>query len=401
MTLTSLVFFQLISLSCQIMAKCVALCTPTWYNFHVHKAVALRAVITLKKKLENIPNWIINLLSVISAVITILTGILGAISFFSPKSGLTQYGMNVWLILLIIMLICLLVLVVSKAWKYRKLSKARIRSVSSVLHILNHEFRNMFFDILHEYKLGKLTSWGLTSSVERFLRDSLDGLCEIMKDYTGCDVCACIKLLEHGEEKEIEIDTATVTVFCRSKNSAQERKNMDAQAHKIFLRDDTALLEVSGDSGKDHFACKDLEKYKSEHSNDKNYYRNPNLNWEKFYRGTFVVPIRIEAKRLFYFKNPPSHHLIGYLCLDSLSTNAFLPNQEKYNAEIIKAFADIFYVALSKYSHYLIKLSDKEPKDLQSTGTLPKTDAQRTSTENGPQVSSLNSRADTQEGVRK
>ena len=79
---------------------------------------------------------------------------------------------------------------------------------------------------------------------------------------------------------------------------------------------------------------------------------------KKYYIGTFVVPIRIELSRLFYMKEDMPYHVIGFLCLDSLSKNAFLNKQEKYNAEIIKSFADIFYVALSKYGHYLQKIQD-------------------------------------------
>jgi len=311
-----------------------------------------------KQRIENIPYWAINGLSIISGVITIVTAGIGTWAFFSSKRNSGQLDINLLLLLIIALLVLVAISLLIKLWKYRKLSKARLRNGSEVLHKLTHEFRDVLFDVLHYYKSGQLNQALLSTCIENFLKRSLDLLCKIMGDYTGCEVCSCIKLIEY--DNEIKIETAKVTVFCRSSNTNNERINYDRQPQEVYVKEDTALMQVVGDNAKDHFSCADLKKYREQHSKEKEFYKNPNQNWEKYYIGTFIVPIRIEYKRLFFMKNKESYHVIGFLCLDSLSKNAFLANQERYNADMIKAFADLFYVVLNKYSYYLRKMS--QPK---------------------------------------
>ena len=48
-----------------------------------------------------------------------------------------------------------------------------------------------------------------------------------------------------------------------------------------------------------------------------------------------------------------TYDIIGFLCVDSLATDAFLPKQEVFNCNIVRAFADNIYVLLGQYAHYL------------------------------------------------
>lgn len=316
-----------------------------------------------KQRIENIPYWAINGLSILSGFITVGTAAIGVWAFLTSKKESAQLDINLFFVVIIALLVLTIIGLLIKLWKYRKLSKARLRNGSEVLHRLTHEFRDVLFDVLHYYKSDQLNQALLSNCVENFLKRSLDLLCKIMEDYTGCEVCSCIKLIEYDEE--IKIETARATVFCRSANTNNERINYDRQPHEVYVKDDTALMQVVGENAKDHFSCADLKKYREQHSKEKAFYKNPNQNWENYYIGTFVVPIRIEYKRLFFMKHKESYHVIGFLCLDSLSKNAFLANQERYNADMIKAFADLFYVVLNKYSYYLRKLSQRKPNVMQ------------------------------------
>lgn len=316
----------------------------------------------LRRIFENIPYWLINLLTILSGIITIFTPIAGFITLLRREQSEQPVDINWLLLACTVAFLLLIILLVLRLWKYRKLSKSRLRTVSFALHSLSHKFRDVFFDILHDYKLGQLNETSLTNYVDRFIKESLNELCRIMEDYTGCEIFSCIKLIEcdDSSQKAVDVDEAKIVVFCRSDNSDKERINYDKQPHQTYLKNDTALMQVAGPDAKPHFSCADLRKYREKHSGEKEYYKNPNQNWEKYYVGTFVVPIRIELRRLFYKskKEKVPYHVIGFLCLDSLSKNAFLDKQEKYNAEIIKSFADVFYVVFSKYSHYLYKIRD-------------------------------------------
>ena len=82
-------------------------------------------------------------------------------------------------------------------------------------------------------------------------------------------------------------------------------------------------------------------------------YENTNVNYLNSYKSTIVVPIRIETEKLYDIKNKNKYNVIGFLCVDSLSTDAFLSKQEKFNCNIVKAFANNIYVLLGQYAHYL------------------------------------------------
>ena len=237
----------------------------------------------------------------------------------------------------------------------------RLKMTSSGMHDLTHSFRDAFFDILHEYKLGGMTVSLLTKDVEDCIRTGLDALCTVMNAFTGEEVSACLKLIECAEDSgEIDLENAKVTVFCRSKNSDSSRVNYDNSPDRatMFVKDDTALMRIIGPHAQqDHFYCGDLDKFEKLCEGAQEEYKCPTKNRSKYYNGTMVLPIRVLYKRLYYFKKNDAYHIIGFLCVDSLSKNAFQANQEKYNCQVGNAFADEFYVILSKYSHYLRKLT--------------------------------------------
>lgn len=85
-------------------------------------------------------------------------------------------------------------------------------------------------------------------------------------------------------------------------------------------------------------------------------YQNSTENWEDYYIGTIVVPIRIANKRLFYTSEEESYNILGFLCADSLSTKAFTEEAKQRNIYYVKAYAALIYNILSKYQFYLKQL---------------------------------------------
>ena len=180
----------------------------------------------------------------------------------------------------------------------------------------------------------------------------------MMEKYCGQKTSSCIKLIAHPDAK---IEDITLTTFCRS--TASDTTRGMYEAHKeIKLVDNTDFLYIvdpNRDSNKNYFYQGNLMDYVKElkKQQDKQY-RNTNPNWEDDYIGTIVVPIQIEHKRLYDSTLEESLHIIGFLCIDSKSSSAFLKRQEKANVDMLKSFADIIYILLSQYQHYLKKMSE-------------------------------------------
>ena len=303
-----------------------------------------------------IPLWVYNILTIVSSLIAIVTFVVGVIRWITNKS---------FFITPIIILAGVIAILVLRIFKYRKLLRERMKMTSAGIHDLSHAFRDTFFDILHEYKLGQLTVPLLTKEVEDCIQTGLDSLCNIMTAFTGAEVSACIKLIECAEDSgEIDVERAKIRVFCRSRNSDRSRVSYDHSQERtdMYLKDDTVLMRIVGPQAQqDHFYYGDLDKFKRACEEAQESYNCPNKHREKYYIGTMVLPIRILFQRLYYYERNDAYHVIGFLCVDSLSQNAFQINQEDYNCKVGNAFADMFYVILSKYRHYLNKLAAQTP----------------------------------------
>lgn len=309
----------------------------------------------MKEKLHNMPLWLINIVTVVSGIVTIITPIITIILSISKKAH-----PGVWTISTFVVLLLFLIILYLRMRKYRGLANNRMKKSSYNYHKLLHETRDLFFDTMHSHKLGVLTVNELTISYKAKLAAILDNLCDTINAYTEREVFACIKLISYSADEEIiDKDNATLVTLCRSNNSSTEREEYEKRSNKeIFLKDNTDFVEiVSGESSKNYFYQGNLKKYDEHLKTIGKRYENTNKNWEKYYIGTMVSPIRIEFKKLYHQKKDDAYHIIGFICVDSLSEDAFTEKQEKYNIDLLKSYADIIYVLLGQYRHYMKKLT--------------------------------------------
>lgn len=309
---------------------------------------------------DNIPMWVYNLLSLISALVALLSA--GGSILFAFIKGIDQ--VNTVLVLIVVALVAVLLVLLLRLLKYRKLSRSRIKTTSVGLRTLASQSRDTFFDTQHSLKTGNLTVEYLTEKMKESLEKGLDSLCQIMTDFTGEEVSACVKIMENSEKEDgsIDIDSAKIRVFCRSSNSNPERLNYDHSSDRtdMYLKNDTALMLIVGEDKDqlDHFYQQDLDKFANDCQSAKRAYRCYTPDRSKYYNGVIILPIRIEFKRLYYYERDDAYHVIGFLCVDSLSKNTFQPKQEIFNCDVVRGFAAEFYVLLSQYRHYLKKLKD-------------------------------------------
>ena len=304
----------------------------------------------MERLFNKIPLWVINALSLISAILTILTTF---VTIFSLFKGWKKNYIFVFFVL------CLFIIVlVLRIRKYQKIAFDIQLKTSFVYHRLTHLSRDLYFDVMRYHKDQTENIRILTDMYKSQLSFLLSYLCEMMEKYCGQKTSSCIKLIAHPDAK---IEDITLTTFCRSMASDTTRGLYEIN-HEIKLADNTDFLYIvdpNRDSNLNYFCKGNLKDYAKELKQKQGKkYRNTNPNWEDDYIGTIVVPIQIEHKRLYDSPLEESFHIIGFLCIDSKSSSAFLKRQEQANVDMLKSFADIMYILLSQYQHYLKKMSE-------------------------------------------
>lgn len=314
---------------------------------------------------EKIPKWLQEVLSFISSLLSIM-GVVYAGAAIFIKIILTFLPKPLPIDLPWIMCLILLIIIMfmrSKIKQYKNSLWLRMESDCDGYYSLLHDFRNFYFDILAYHKNKKLNKDFLTSLTRNFLTKVLDKLCSIYTAYTGATINACIKLI--GKENEsvnfdkIDKDNATVYTFVRSSNITKRRE--DSVDNKPVLisqnTDFSFIITPPSFYQKQYFYEQNLHTFNSELKKYQNEYQNTTTNYWDFYRAAIVVPIRIAHSHLHFTssQNTVDYHIIGFLCIDTLSTQAFIPEYENQFIQIAKSFAAIIYVVMNKYNFYLQK----------------------------------------------
>ena len=301
--------------------------------------------------INKIPLWLVNAISVISGILTIISAIISFISFHND--GENKYK---WFFLVMCLFVILLL---NRIRKYQKLSFDLLHTTSLFYKRLTHDSRNLYFDIMKEHKDGTETISSLTNIYQTQLATILGYLCQIMEKYCRQNVSACIKLISQPYDSIYE---ATLSTFCRY-SQGNDRGMYEKDNVPIKICDNTDFMNIidpNHDYNTDYFYQGNLKEYDKELRKNGTRYKNTNTNWENDYIVTIVVPIQIEHKRLYDSSENNSYNVIGFLCVDSKSSSAFVKKQEETNVDIVKSFADIIYILLAQYQHYLKKISVSE-----------------------------------------
>lgn len=308
---------------------------------------------------EKIPLAVINFITVLSGVLTIITSILSILAFFKFESF--KLG---WACISFILFLFSLVLFV-RMRKYRMLANMRIEKTSENYKQMLHSIKDLYFEVLHSYKTNGLSTSSLNSICESKLKSILANLCETFYAFTNKPVSACIKLVCYSitdENEDVTVDDVKLITFCRSPNSSSERGAYEnGNSKPIWLKENTDFLEIISDENfRDYFYQKNLPEYVKKLQTEHKTYKNSNPNWENDYKATIVVPIKIEFSKLYHLNGDDSFHTLGFLCIDSQHTDAFTEKQEKYNVDLARSYAEIIYLVLSKYKYYLYKIKEKK-----------------------------------------
>ena len=310
----------------------------------------------LNKKLEKIPTGWLNFLTIISSAVTIITPIVGL--FTIKKMYPDKHNIFIIYFVTICVLVFMLLIMSRYMLKYRKILVEVKSTTSEKFFDTNRQFRNNYFDIDKIEKEGKLSVEYLTAKVEGMLKDSLDDICEIYKAFSGQKVSACIKYID--SVGSVELDAATLRTFVRSTNADVKRCERDNNlTRSIYIKDNSDFYEILNPNNKQfYFYQQNLIEYAKNCEKMGSEYKNSTHEWELYYKGTIVVPISIANKRVAFSGKEHCYNVLGFLCIDSLSTEAFLKSEETYNVNIAQAVAAQMYIMLNQYQQYLKKLTD-------------------------------------------
>lgn len=259
--------------------------------------------------------------------------------------------------------------------KLTKLYQDERSIVSQKYYQLIHDYRNIINDLECSYKKGKLTDEQLTVMVTRFLENCLDYLVDTLSEMSGQVISGCVKAIIGGNCNRISYEDAKVNTFVRSHNTNPARRSLDQRDEEgVLLRDNTDFFDiVAEDRDKDDsvFYQPNLKKYAEQLRKIGKVYKNSTPHWDEYYIGTIVAPIRIASKRLFYLDNNfpkrrvkkskkhSVYYTLGFLCVDSLSEEAFSWDQKENYTYIVKAYAAAMFNILSKNQFYLKRLHEK------------------------------------------
>lgn len=328
----------------------------------------------MRDRIRNIPYWVYDFLSLLSAIITIISAVFafikGVVAINRMEEGTYSVSWNPVLLCLCGTLFCCVCVLGIKVKKYGSLKVKMRYAFSYEYYQFLHDFRNTYFDILKNHKVMETGNKEnmierLTEDTKNFLQDALDYLCNILEANSGEKISGCIKLIENtGNVTNIDKEKATVITFCRSKNSDTVRvvNDENTENKSISIKRNTDfydILDEESNNTNSYFYQTDLLQYAKDLEKAGKVYRNTTEHFEKYYRGTIVAPIRIKRSRLYYLNDSAGYDIIGFLCVDSLSVNAFRNKRDEKNdySNIVKAFAAEIYIVLNKYNYYLRKIN--------------------------------------------
>ncbi len=322
----------------------------------------------MKESIQKIPYWVINFISLVSGIITILSGISGVFSFIyvsimSDDMDKIEYNRGILFFALTCLALCVVIFLLML--KFRNLLMLTRKSMTKNYYNFLRNFRNYYFKLIAEYKQEGATESMRIRNVDNitktFLTTALDYICEIIGNSAGEEVCACIKVIENDytEECIIDINEAKVRTFCRSSNTSTERianDTIQGRLSSVKIVENTDFYEILSGASSSGVYQADLKEYDNYLRTIGKTYKNTTRKYWEYYKGTIVVPIRVANEHLYFNNLNSDYNVIGFLCVDTLSTNVFRKNDKEFYMNIVKAFAAEIYVILNKYKFYLKKI---------------------------------------------
>jgi hypothetical protein len=232
------------------------------------------------------------------------------------------------------------------ATRYKNKFNYRLKEIGKLQHDFSHEYR---------YHIAKMSMHVFDTGDAKKIFDMIakaicDDIHRFFKTILKTDVSVCIKSIVTETLMNNDINTWKVTTLARNTECANSRSQNDDTPALVSENTDfqTILAEESGQE--DWFAIPNLEKHIAagrKGGGTGEVFKNSTPNYIEKYKSVIVVPIRIKSEYVSTSISIPDskrhHHVIGFLCIDSLTT--FDDKIMLFEAAIhfLKAFGDSIY----------------------------------------------------------
>jgi hypothetical protein len=211
----------------------------------------------------------------------------------------------------------------------------------------------LYYKIAEQYENGTLTKELLDVQSNGVIQDTLDCLCEIFHREKGCEFHSCVKIFEcdsanmYNNSMSLTQDNDPRVVAHVQSSNSEDIPFYDNEPKKVSENSDLAEILFER---KKYFYKGNLPKYQKDLDKCGKKYKNTTQNWKTYYKATIVVPIGSS----YYRGERKEYRVLGFLCVDTLSTCAFKDNKraEKINTDIVKTFADSLCTDLEYYRYY-------------------------------------------------
>ncbi|MBR4890871.1 MAG: hypothetical protein IKU15_06250 [Clostridia bacterium] len=286
----------------------------------------------------------------------LISGILGICSYFKSTDIILQI---IFYIFLGVFLIVTAAIVISKFLSIKTVKKVFLEnqiSLFSTMHKVFHSIRDYANKILKRKSLSESdlceVSNSICNNIESFYR----------KLFNRSDVGVCIKLLDVETISNTDFENWQLKTLSRSSSHSQERCDGDTKFTTIEDNTDFYMI-LSPKYDNSYFAEKNMigicDRFRKENNVE---YRNSRTGFINYYKSTIVVPIRIRSEFVsekIKIDNDSTHHILGFLCIDSMHT--FDEDELIFNSgvEVAKSIGDSLYHLYENYLVRMIELKEK------------------------------------------
>jgi hypothetical protein len=269
-------------------------------------------------------------LSIVAAIIDLIFFSLGKAPLWIAFSFLTAFVLSLAFL--------------TKILKLEKLSLERMVAFTEAFNQGSKVIRDDYYYLGQQGQKRLLTEEQLILNAKATCQQCVDLMANALTISATENVSICIKYFPQDYNPrnvaKLLIEDYRVKTLCRSHNTIAERSNDEGGA-LARIGDNTDFLLITKEL-RPYFVAEDLREFdRISREGGFGHYRNSNLDWEKYYLSTIVVPIRMENRLVGTASS--GYDLLGFLCADSLSTSTFRKSDMQSYMNFLQAFAQLLY----------------------------------------------------------